>query len=142
MRRPGDQRRTLAGLGLGRIGRVATVDDTPAICGMISKVRRLVRAWHVSALTDSIEAQLETLGRFNRRVARVEAMRFWRRYKDEEPHAVMWLEKMDVESTGPHDVDEPGADLAANFRDTNPAGFVFDQKSSSHPNAFSNSPSN
>ncbi len=41
--RPADQRDTLRGLGLARIGRKATVEDTPAIRGMIAKVAHLVR---------------------------------------------------------------------------------------------------
>jgi len=100
-RRPHDQRQTLVGLGLNRIGRVATVDDTAAMRGMISKVQHLVRAWCVTALTDSIESQLDTLRRFNRRVARVEDSRFWRRYKDKEPNAIIRFEKMEIESTSP-----------------------------------------
>ncbi len=41
--RPGDQRATLKGLGLNKIGRKASVKDTPAIRGMIAKVAHLVR---------------------------------------------------------------------------------------------------
>jgi large subunit ribosomal protein L30 len=41
--RPGDQRATLKGLGLSKIGRRAVVVDTPATRGMIAKVRHLVR---------------------------------------------------------------------------------------------------
>ena len=41
--RPGDQRATLKGLGLNKIGRRASVKDTPAIRGMIAKVAHLVR---------------------------------------------------------------------------------------------------
>ena len=41
--RPGDQRATLKGLGLDKIGRRASVKDTPAIRGMIAKVAHLVR---------------------------------------------------------------------------------------------------
>jgi ribosomal protein L30 len=101
IRRPGDQRQTLIGLGLGRIGRVATFINTPTVRGMIRKVQHLVQAWEVAALTASVEAQLATLRRFNRRVARVEGSRFWRRYKDELPNAIMRFEHVDVESTGP-----------------------------------------
>ena len=43
IRRRHDQRETLIGLGLNRIGRVAQVPDTPQIRGMIFKVRHLVR---------------------------------------------------------------------------------------------------
>jgi len=41
--RPGSQRETLKGLGLNRIGRKASVADTPANRGMIAKVAHLVR---------------------------------------------------------------------------------------------------
>ncbi len=40
--RPDTQKRTLAGLGLGRIGRAVSLRDTPAIRGMIYKVVHLV----------------------------------------------------------------------------------------------------
>jgi large subunit ribosomal protein L30 len=42
IRRTKDQRATLAGLKLNRIGRVATLEDTPSIRGMIAKVAHLV----------------------------------------------------------------------------------------------------
>ena len=41
--RPGGQRQTLVGLRLNRIGRSSTVEDTPAVRGMIAKVAHLVR---------------------------------------------------------------------------------------------------
>ncbi len=41
--RPADQRATLKGLGLNKIGRQASVQDTPAVRGMIAKVAHLVR---------------------------------------------------------------------------------------------------
>jgi large subunit ribosomal protein L30 len=41
--RRGDQRQTLIGLGLNRIGRRSAVVDTPAARGMIAKVAHLVR---------------------------------------------------------------------------------------------------
>jgi len=41
-RRPATQEATLRGLGLGKIGRVKTLEDTPAIRGMIRKVAHLV----------------------------------------------------------------------------------------------------
>ena len=41
--RPGSQRQTLIGLGLNRIGRRASIDDTPAMRGMVAKVAHLVR---------------------------------------------------------------------------------------------------
>ena len=42
-RRPGDQRATLIGLGLNKIGRIKDVPDTPATRGMIRKLQHLVR---------------------------------------------------------------------------------------------------
>jgi len=41
--RRAEQRRTLIGLGLNRIGRRSTVVDTPSARGMIAKVAHLVR---------------------------------------------------------------------------------------------------
>jgi large subunit ribosomal protein L30 len=41
--RPKDQRSTLIGLGLTRRGRIRTLEDTPAVRGMIDKVAHLVR---------------------------------------------------------------------------------------------------
>ena len=43
IRRPGDQRATLVGLGLNKIRRRARLQDTPAVRGMIAKVGHLVR---------------------------------------------------------------------------------------------------
>jgi len=37
-RRKPDQRATLVGLGLGRIGKQRTLEDTPSVRGMINKV--------------------------------------------------------------------------------------------------------
>lgn len=42
IRRPQDQRATLVGLGLNRIGRERELEDTPAVRGMIRKVSHLV----------------------------------------------------------------------------------------------------
>ena len=42
IRRPQDQRATLVGLGLNKIGRVRELEDTPSIRGMIRKVRHMV----------------------------------------------------------------------------------------------------
>jgi large subunit ribosomal protein L30 len=42
IRRKSDQRATLVGLGLNRIGRTATHEDNPSIRGMIAKVHHLV----------------------------------------------------------------------------------------------------
>ena len=43
IRRRHDQRETLIGLGLNRIGRVSELPDTPQTKGMIAKVAHLVR---------------------------------------------------------------------------------------------------
>ena len=42
IRRKSDQRATLVGLGLNRIGRTAKLPDTPAVRGMIAKVAHMV----------------------------------------------------------------------------------------------------
>jgi large subunit ribosomal protein L30 len=42
-RRPADQRQTLVGLGLNKMRRRATLEDTPQVRGMIAKVGHLVR---------------------------------------------------------------------------------------------------
>ncbi len=42
IRRKSDQRATLVGLGLNRLGRESTLEDTPSIRGMIAKVHHLV----------------------------------------------------------------------------------------------------
>lgn len=42
IRRPQDQRATLVGLGLNKIGRVRELEDTPAVRGMIAKVAHMV----------------------------------------------------------------------------------------------------
>ena len=43
LRRPGEQRATLVGLGLNKLHRRRTLEDTPAVRGMIKKVAHLVR---------------------------------------------------------------------------------------------------
>ena len=43
LRRHFDQRETLVGLGLNKIGRKRELPDTPATRGMINKVQHLVR---------------------------------------------------------------------------------------------------
>ena len=43
IRRRHDQRETLMGLGLNRVGRIAELPDTPSTRGMIAKVAHLVR---------------------------------------------------------------------------------------------------
>ncbi len=45
--RPSEQRATLKGLGLNRIGRRAVLVDTAAVRGMIAKVAHLVRVVEV-----------------------------------------------------------------------------------------------
>jgi large subunit ribosomal protein L30 len=42
-RRPKNQQQTLIGLGLNKIRRRSTLEDTPAVRGMIHKIRHLVR---------------------------------------------------------------------------------------------------
>jgi len=42
IRRKKDQRATLSGLGLNRVGRVSTLEDTPSVRGMIAKVAHMV----------------------------------------------------------------------------------------------------
>lgn len=42
IRRPLDQRQTLTGLGLGKIGRVRELEDTPSVRGMVNKVSHMV----------------------------------------------------------------------------------------------------
>ena len=41
--RKADQRSTLIGLGLNKIGRSRKLEDTPSVRGMINKVKHLVR---------------------------------------------------------------------------------------------------
>lgn len=41
-RRPFDQQATLVGLGLNKIGRTRTLEDTPSVRGMIRKVAHMV----------------------------------------------------------------------------------------------------
>ncbi|MEM7749560.1 MAG: 50S ribosomal protein L30 [Pseudomonadota bacterium] len=43
LRRDDRQRRTLIGLGLNKLNRRRTLEDTPAVRGMIRKVNHLVR---------------------------------------------------------------------------------------------------
>ncbi|MEM6851807.1 MAG: 50S ribosomal protein L30 [Pseudomonadota bacterium] len=42
IRRPEDQRATLKGLGLNKIGRTRELEDTPAVRGMVRKVAHMV----------------------------------------------------------------------------------------------------
>ncbi len=48
-RRPGRQTQTLIGLGLNKINRVATVEDSPSTRGMIKKVAHLIRVVETKA---------------------------------------------------------------------------------------------
>lgn len=41
--RRNDQRATLIGLGLNKIGRISELEDTPSVRGMVSKVQHLVQ---------------------------------------------------------------------------------------------------
>ena len=41
--RKADQKATLVGLGLNRMGRTRELEDTPSVRGMINKVKHLVR---------------------------------------------------------------------------------------------------
>ncbi|HZH26170.1 MAG TPA: 50S ribosomal protein L30 [Azospirillaceae bacterium] len=43
IRRTQDQRATLIGLGLNKLHRTRELEDTPAVRGMINKVRHLLR---------------------------------------------------------------------------------------------------
>ena len=42
IRRKSDQRATLTGLGLNRVGRESTLEDTPSVRGMIAKVAHML----------------------------------------------------------------------------------------------------
>jgi large subunit ribosomal protein L30 len=42
IRRKSDQRATLVGLGLNRVGRTSTLPDNPSVRGMIAKVAHMV----------------------------------------------------------------------------------------------------
>ncbi len=43
IRRPKDQQATLVGLGLNKLHRRRTLEDTPQVRGMINKVKHLVK---------------------------------------------------------------------------------------------------
>lgn len=49
IRREASQRQTLVGLGLNKIGRVRTLEDTPSIRGMIRKVSHMIEIVEESA---------------------------------------------------------------------------------------------
>lgn len=42
IRRPQDQRATLIGLGLNKMGKVRELEDTPSVRGMIRKISHMV----------------------------------------------------------------------------------------------------
>jgi large subunit ribosomal protein L30 len=42
IRRTKDQRATLVGLGLNKLGRTSTLEDTPSVRGMIAKIAHMV----------------------------------------------------------------------------------------------------
>ena len=42
LRRPAEQRATLKGLGLNKVNRTRTLQDTPAVRGMIARVSHMV----------------------------------------------------------------------------------------------------
>ena len=46
--RPQDQRATVKGLGLRRLGATVTLEDTPAVRGMVKKVIHLVEVTEVA----------------------------------------------------------------------------------------------
>ncbi len=46
--RRSDQRQTLIGLGLNKMHRVRELEDTPAVRGMMAKVKHLVRVEEIS----------------------------------------------------------------------------------------------
>jgi large subunit ribosomal protein L30 len=54
IRRRGNQRRTLIGLKLNKIGRVSWLPDTPATRGMIDTVRHLVKVTHDPAASKAV----------------------------------------------------------------------------------------
>ncbi|MBY0501425.1 MAG: 50S ribosomal protein L30 [Alphaproteobacteria bacterium] len=43
IRREAKQRATLCGLGLNKIGRTRELEDTPAVRGMIAKVKHMIK---------------------------------------------------------------------------------------------------
>ncbi len=47
--RPQTQRRTIKGLGLGKLHRSVVVDDTPSFRGMIKKVIHLLKVEEINA---------------------------------------------------------------------------------------------
>jgi ribosomal protein L30 len=60
IRRPRDQRRTLIGLRLNRVGRIVELPDTPEIRGMVAKVGHLVRVLYATSELDAFVTQVTT----------------------------------------------------------------------------------
>lgn len=58
--RPADQGRTVTSLGLRRLHATVERPDTPAIRGMVNKVRHLVRVEEVPAGAANVGARSET----------------------------------------------------------------------------------
>jgi ribosomal protein L30 len=81
IRRPGNQRACLIGLGLNRIGRVARLENTSAIRGMIRKVRHLVCV--LIELKELSSRRFNALGGYAR-----------------SPGAVQFIEEMEWHATG------------------------------------------
>ena len=63
IRRPGDQRAILIGLGLNRIGRIKELPDTPATRGMIWKVSHLVRVIRETTELDKFVEEVRAIYR-------------------------------------------------------------------------------
>jgi large subunit ribosomal protein L30 len=63
IRRPGDQRAILIGLGLNRIGRIKELPDTPATRGMIRKVSHLVRVIRETTELDKFVEEVRAIYR-------------------------------------------------------------------------------
>jgi large subunit ribosomal protein L30 len=63
---PSDHRATLRGLGLTRVGRERLVEDTPAIRGMVAKVRYALQV-------EETQDKFEKFGRRHRATAQREA---------------------------------------------------------------------
>jgi large subunit ribosomal protein L30 len=50
IRRTKDQRATLIGLGLNKMGRTSTLEDTPSVRGMIAKLAHMVEVVEQSTI--------------------------------------------------------------------------------------------
>jgi len=69
IRRKNDQRATLAGLGLNRMGRVSTLEDTPSVRGMVAKVAHLVAVLEEKAVFFQVHTTSRRVGPLVRRLA-------------------------------------------------------------------------